>query len=90
MTPQTESFSVPRRPMDIEDYIDILRRHKAWILGPTYLGLVVSVVVAFLWADTFVSVAVLRVVPPTVPEAFVPTTVNVEMSQRINSMAQQR
>lgn len=89
MTPQQESFTVPRRPMDVEDYLDILRRHKAWILGPTYLGLVISVVVAFLWPDTFVSTAVLRVVPPSVPEAFVPNTVNVEMSQRINSMAQQ-
>jgi len=84
-----ESYgSVPRRPLDVEDYIDIIRRHKAWILGPTFGALVVAVVVAFIWPDTFVSSAIIRVVPPQVPEAYVPTNVNMEMSQRINAMAQ--
>jgi polysaccharide chain length determinant protein (PEP-CTERM system associated) len=80
--------SVRRRPLDVEDYIDIVRRHKAWILGPTFGALVIAVVVAFLWPDTYVSQAVIRVVPSQVPENFVPSNVNVEMSQRINSMAQ--
>ncbi|HYZ83763.1 MAG TPA: Wzz/FepE/Etk N-terminal domain-containing protein [Bryobacteraceae bacterium] len=80
--------AVPRRPLDIEDYIDIIRRHKAWILGPAFGALVVAVVVAFLWPDTYVSSAVIRVVPPSIPETFVPSNVNIEMSQRINSMAQ--
>jgi polysaccharide chain length determinant protein (PEP-CTERM system associated) len=83
-----ESYSVPRRPLDIEDYIDILRRHKAWILGPTFAAIVVAVVVAFVWPDTYVSTAVLRVVPPQVPQEYVKSNVNAEMSQRINSMAQ--
>jgi polysaccharide biosynthesis transport protein len=74
--------------MDFEDYIDVLRRHKAWILGPAFGALVASVVVAFLWPDTFVSSAVIRVVPPQVPETYVPTNINVEMTQRINTMAQ--
>ncbi len=85
----TESYgNASRRPLDLEDYIDILRRHKAWILGPAFCSLVIAVVVAFLWPDTFVSQAVIRVVPPQVPETYVPTNVNMEMSQRINSMAQ--
>src|SRR3954452_14352509 len=85
----TESYgSTSRRPLDVEDYIDIVRRHKAWILGPAFCSLVLAVVVAFLWPDTFVSQAVIRVVPPQVPESYVPTNVNMEMSQRINSMAQ--
>ena len=90
MQPTTnESYgSVPRRSLDVEDYIDIIRRHKAWILGPTFGAMVISVVVAFLWPDTFVSSAIIRVVPPQVPEAYVPTNVNMEMSQRINAMAQ--
>ncbi len=90
MQPTTnESYgSVPRRALDVEDYIDIIRRHKAWILGPTFGAMVISVVVAFLWPDTFVSSAIIRVVPPQVPEAYVPTNVNMEMSQRINAMAQ--
>lgn len=84
----TDNSGVSRRPLDVEDYIDILRRHKTWILGPVFLGLVTAVVVAFLWPDTFVSTAVIRVVPPSVPEKYVPTNINQELSQRINSMAQ--
>ena len=38
-----DTFSVPRRALDVEDYIDIARRHKAWILGPLFAALVVSV-----------------------------------------------
>lgn len=82
-------LSVSRRTPDMEDYVDMLRRQKAWIMGPTFAALVIAVVVAHLWPDTFVSTAVVRVVPPQVPEAFVPTNVNLEMTQRINSMAQQ-
>src|SRR5512140_3295681 len=80
--------SVRRRPMDVEDYIDVIRRHKAWILGPVFGCLVLAIVVAFLWPDTYVSSAVIRVVPPQVPETYVPTNINVEMTQRINTMAQ--
>lgn len=80
--------NVTRRALDIEDYIDILRRHKAWILGPTFAALVLAVVVAFLWPDTYVSSATIRVVPPQVPEHLVSTNVNSAMSQRINSMYQ--
>lgn len=83
------ALSVSRRAPDMEDYIDIIRRHKAWIFGPLFAGLVISVVTAFLWDDTYISTAVVRVVPPQVPEAFVPQNINMEMSQRINSMAQQ-
>jgi polysaccharide chain length determinant protein (PEP-CTERM system associated) len=81
--------SVSRRPPDLEDYVDMMRRQRAWIIGPAFASLVVACVVAFVWPDTYVSTAVVRVVPPQVPEAFVPTNVNLEMSQRINAMAQQ-
>ncbi len=87
--PMTESYtSVNRRPMDIEDYFDIIRRHKAWILGPTFAALVIATVVACLWPNTYVSTAIIRVVPPQVPESYVPTNINSQMSQRINSMYQ--
>jgi polysaccharide chain length determinant protein (PEP-CTERM system associated) len=87
--PTSESYtSVNRRPMDIEDYFDIVRRHKAWILGPTFAALVISTVVSCLWPNTYVSTAIIRVVPPQVPESYVPTNINSQMSQRINSMYQ--
>src|ERR1700680_4011175 len=87
MQPQ-DNLPTNRRALDIEDYIDILRRHKAWILGPVFAALVVSVVVAFLWPDTYVSVAVIRVVRPQVPENLVATNVNGDLQGRINSLAQ--
>jgi polysaccharide chain length determinant protein (PEP-CTERM system associated) len=87
MQPQ-DSLAATRRSLDIEDYIDILRRHKAWILGPVFAALVVSVVVAFLWPDTYVSTAVIRVVPPQVPETLVATNVSGDLQGRISSLAQ--
>jgi polysaccharide chain length determinant protein (PEP-CTERM system associated) len=87
--PMSESYSsVNRRPMDIEDYFDIIRRHKAWIFGPTFAALVIATIVACLWPNTYVSTAIIRVVPPQVPESYVPTNINSQMSQRINSMYQ--
>jgi polysaccharide chain length determinant protein (PEP-CTERM system associated) len=87
MQPQ-DTLTTNRRALDIEDYIDILRRHKAWILGPVFAALVVSVVVAFLWPDTYVSVAVIRVVPPQVPENLVAANTIGDLQGRITSLAQ--
>lgn len=77
-----------RRPMDLEDYLNIVRRNISWILAPTLAGLTLAVLVAFFWPDTYVSVARIRVVPPQVPERLVPTNVNMQMAERVNSMAQ--
>jgi uncharacterized protein involved in exopolysaccharide biosynthesis len=81
-----ESYSVPRRPLDIDDYIDIARRHAGWITGPLFAALVVSVVVAFIWPDTYVSTASIKVIPQQIPESLVQPNVNELMSDRITSM----
>lgn len=88
MQPLQDPLAIPRRVLDVEDYIDVVRRHRAWILGPGFAGLVVSVVVAFLWPDTYHSSSLIRVIPPQVPESYVKTNITAEMSSRINSMAQ--
>ena len=75
--------------MDVADYIDILRRHRGWIIGPTFAGLVIAVVVAFIWPDTYVSDATIRIVPPAVPERYVPSNVNLQIGQRIAAMEQE-
>jgi uncharacterized protein involved in exopolysaccharide biosynthesis len=85
---QPQEQNVARRPLDVEDYIDILRRHKSWIFGPTFAALVVATVVAFLWPDTYVSTGVVRVVPPKVPESYVPSNLNSDLQGRFNSMLQ--
>lgn len=83
-----DSLTITRRPLDIEDFIDLARRHKAWIFGPTFAALVISVVVAFLWPDTYLSTAIIRVVPPQVPESYVPPNITTDMQGRINGLTQ--
>jgi polysaccharide chain length determinant protein (PEP-CTERM system associated) len=89
MVPQQGYVSVSRRPPDIEDYIDILRRYRSWIVGPTFAGLVVAVVVAFLWPDTFVSSAVMRITPQQISERLVPSNISTQMAERLLAMEQQ-
>ena len=72
----------------MEDYVDVLRRHKGWIMGPAFAGLVIAVVVAFMWPDTYVSDAMIRIVPPSVPERYVASNVNLQVGQRIAAMSQ--
>src|SRR5512146_1397412 len=83
--PENE-VTVSRRPLDVEDYIDVVRRHKAWILGPTFAGLVIAVVVAFLMPDTYESVARMRIAPQSVPEQLVPSTVTIRLDQRLQGL----
>src|SRR6266478_6201731 len=88
MQGQPDYLSVPRRALDVEDYVDILRRHWTWILGPTFAGLVIAVVVAFLWPDTYLSYAVMRIVPSQVSDRIVPTNFNLHMQDRLATMQQ--
>ena len=83
----TEGYNVPRRILDVEDYIDILRRHKGWIFGPFLLTLVASVVGVYLWPNSYSSAAVVQIIPQRVPESMVMPAVNQEMTDRINRMA---
>ncbi len=78
--------TVTRRPPDVEDYIDMLRRYRSWLIGPMFGGLVVAVVVAFLWSDTFVSTAVMRITPQAISSSLVPTVLNMQMQQRLQQM----
>ena len=86
MGPAHTFESVSRRPPDVEDYIDMLRRYRSWIIGPTFAGLVIATVVAFLWPDTYISTAVMRITPQQVPEKFVPSAVSSQMADRLQQM----
>ncbi len=78
-----QPISTTRRELDVEDYIDILRRHRSWILGPVFLGLVIGVVTAFLWPNSYRAEGVIRVVPPQVPSRMVETNISEQISQRV-------
>jgi uncharacterized protein involved in exopolysaccharide biosynthesis len=86
MTPQQQYLNIQRRVLDVEDYIDILRRHASWVLGPIFAGLVISCVIAFFMKNTYVSTAVLRITPPQISDILVPSTVNQLMSDRVAQM----
>src|SRR6185369_745175 len=83
----TEGFSIPRRALDVEDYIDILRRHKGWVFGPFLLTLVASVVGAFLWPNSYDSRAVIMIKPQQIPESMVQSSVNQDVASRIDAMS---
>ncbi len=86
--PQSQ-VSISRRALDIEDYIDIARRHVSWIIGPLYAGIAISTMVAFFLPNVYVSRAALRITPSQIPESLVPATFNQQMSDRINQMWQE-
>ena len=89
MAAATNFVTVTRRPPDVEDYIDMLRRYRSWLIGPMFAGLVIAVVVAFLWPDTYVSQAVMRITPQQISDRLVPTVVNMQMQQRLEQMRQE-
>ena len=90
MTPSAQQYlSISRRALDVEDYIDIVRRHTSWITGPLFAGLVISCVIAFALPNTYVSKAVLRISPAQISESIVPSTVNQQMIERIAQMQQE-
>src|SRR5262249_16419405 len=82
----TENFNVPRRALDVEDYIDVLRRHRGWIFGPFLLTVVASVVGVYLWPDSYESQAVIQIIPQQIPQNMVQSAVNQDRTDRINSL----
>jgi succinoglycan biosynthesis transport protein ExoP len=84
----TEGMSIQRRSLDVEDYIDITRRHKGWIFGPFLFTLVVSVVGAYMWPDSYTSRAIIRIVPQQVPAEMVQAAESQRMEQRMSAMMQ--
>lgn len=85
----TDGFSIARRALDVEDYIDIVRRHKGWIFGPFLFCLVASVVGVYLWPDSYSSTCLVKITPQQVPDSMVQSSVRQEMFDRVMSMEQE-
>ena len=83
-----ERISVPRRAMDFEDYVDILRRNFRWVLGPTFAGLVIATVTAFVMQDTYISAALIRIVPQQISDSLVQNSTSQQIADHINAMAE--
>ena len=84
----TDNFEIARRTPDFEDFVDMVRRHKTWIFGPLWAGIVIATVVAFLWPDTYLSSALIRVTSSQVPDRYVQTNLNQMLSERISAISQ--
>ena len=78
--------AISRRTLDIEDYIDLARRHVGWIIGPAFAGLVIATVVAFAMDNVYVSTAQMQITPQQISASIVPTTINQQLTERILSM----
>lgn len=83
----SQQLTVQRRALDIEDYIDILRRHRGWVLGPFLFVLVVSVVGVYLWPDSYRSEATIQIRPQQIPEQMIAAAINQDIIDSINQMA---
>jgi polysaccharide biosynthesis transport protein len=85
----TQSFSISRRTLDVEDYIDIIRRHAGWIVGPAFFGLVASVCVAFMLPNEYTSRAVMSITPAQISESVIQSTIGNSLNERIQQMETQ-
>jgi len=83
-----QSFSIARRALDLEDYIDVARRHAGWIAGPAFFGIVASIVIAFLLPNEYTSEAVMSITPVQISENIVQSTIANSMNERIQQMTQ--
>src|ERR1700722_13635717 len=88
--PATSGYvPISRRTLDLEDYVDVARRHAAWIIGPVLAGIVISVVVAFSLPNVYISQAEMQITPAQISENIVQTTVNQQLNERIMQMEQE-
>lgn len=86
MTAAQPYIAVSRRPLDLEDYVNVARRHSGWIVGPTFAGLVISMVVAFSWPNTWEAKAVMEITPSRISENLVQSVVSQRLTERIQQM----
>jgi uncharacterized protein involved in exopolysaccharide biosynthesis len=85
----TQSFSISRRSLDVEDYIDIGRRHAGWIAGPAFFGLVAAICVAFTMQNTYESKATMQITPAHIAANMMPSTIASSLNERLMAMQTQ-
>ncbi len=82
----TQSFSISRRTLDVEDYIDIGRRHAGWIVGPAFFGVVASICVAFVLPNQYTSRATMQITPAQISDNMIQSTISNSLNERIQQM----
>jgi uncharacterized protein involved in exopolysaccharide biosynthesis len=82
----TNYIGISRRTLDLEDYVDVARRHVSWIVGPMLAGIVVAIVVAFALPNVYISQAEMQITPAKISVSIVKTTINQQLTERIMQM----
>lgn len=72
----------------IEDVLEILERRKWWIVFGGIIGLALGTALYLLLPPQYESTTTIMVEPQRVPEAYVRSTVTVEVSQQLNTLQQ--
>ena len=78
-----------RRPLDVRDYLNILRRRKWVIVFPTLLVGVATFFITRSLPDLYRSETLILIEEQKVPEAFVRPTVQTDLAVRMQTLKQQ-
>ena len=81
-------LSLKENNVDVKDLLEAAGRHRAWLAGPFLVVLTVGATGAFLWPDSYVSSAVLRVMPPAASANLVAPVDGVPLAERVASLQQ--
>ena len=74
--------------LTLSDYLSIMRRHPAYLIGTFAAVLLASLVAVIVIPRTFQSTGTIMVESQNVPESVVPTQVQVGVDERINNIKQ--
>ena len=78
-----------KRPLNMDDYLAMLRRRVWWIVIPTLLAPLVGFLVSYAFAPKYKSQSLVLVEGQKVPEGYVKPVVTEDLTQRIATMQQQ-
>ncbi len=74
--------------LKLSDYLSVMRRHPAYLIGIFVAVLLVSLIAAVTTPRTYQSSGTIMIQGQNVPESVVPTQVQVNIDERINNIKQ--
>src|SRR3990172_2470633 len=78
-----------QRQVQLEDVIEIIFRRKWFIIIPFLLSIVGTLLALIFTPPVYKSTTLILVEPPKVPEAYVKSTITVDINDRVNTITQQ-
>jgi len=85
----TEEFDDQKPMRGLDEYWAMVVRRRWWILGPLFLGWLIVFASAWIIAPKYTSESVILVEGQKVPQQFVLPNVQVDLSERLQSITQQ-